>query len=181
MRKHFILLVLTFIGMQGFSQEKLNKLSVNPIQLFGFNITNFEYERGFNEGKLGVSFFYGTSGMANRKTGDYDMYVSEQNVAVKGYLNNISQNSFWYGGQISVASASIYDTDDYDNRATDIGTLGITGKIWYQFIIKSFYLDFFGGLGYALTNDLFGQAIYNGNVEETKILYTYGIKTGIAF
>ena len=55
----------------------MNKLSVNPIQLFGFNFTNFEYERGFNDGKIGVSFFYGISGIATTEIGDYDMCVSE--------------------------------------------------------------------------------------------------------
>ncbi len=181
MRKVFILFMLTCLGIQGFSQEKLNKISVNPIQLFGYNITNLEYERGFNDGKIGVSFFYGTTGSATRRNGGYTMYVTEQNVNVKGYSNSISQNSFWYGGQLSVASANIYDFESWDNSATNIGTLGLTGKIGYQFILKSFYLDFFGGLGYALTNDLFGDAEYSGDVEEVNLLLTYGIKMGIAF
>lgn len=167
--------------VHGFSQEKLNKLSVNPLQLFGFNITNFEFERGFNDGKIGVSFFYGKTGSATRRIGGYDMYVTEQNTSIKAYTRTISQNSFWYGGQLSVASADIYDRNDFNNRATDIGTLAISGKTGYQFILKSFYLDFFGGLGYALTNNLFGEAMYSGDVYETKILLTWGIKTGIAF
>lgn len=181
MRKLFILVVLTCLGIQGFSQGKLNKISVNPIQLFGFNITNLEYERGFNEGKLGVSFFYGTTGRATRKIGGYTLFVAEQNVNVKGYTNSISQNSFWYGGQLSVVSARIYDLNNWDNQAYNIGTLGLTGKIGYQFILESFYLDFFGGLGYAITNDLFGDAVYSGDVEEVNLLLTYGIKMGIAF
>ena len=194
MKKQLIFLSLVFIGMQGFSQEKTNKLSMNPIQLFGFNITNFEYERGFNEGKLGVAFFYGNTGNATRAIGGYKMYLAEQNISIKGYLNSISKSSFWYGGQLSVASGDIiYDYDFnseyneeerdkyFNNRAIDIGTLGVTGKVGYQLILGSFYLDFFGGLGYALTNDLFGDAEYSGEVEEVKLLLTYGIKTGIAF
>lgn len=93
MRKQLIFISLMFLTIQGFSQEKLNKISVNPIQLFGFNITNFEYERGFNDGKLGVSFFYGNTGNATRKVGDYNMNLSEQNVSVKGYLKPINQKN----------------------------------------------------------------------------------------
>ena len=63
-----------------------------------YNIPNFEYERGFNDGKLGVSFFYGSTGNATREIEGYDLYASEQNVNVKFYNTNISQNSFWYGG-----------------------------------------------------------------------------------
>lgn len=194
MKKTLIFLSLVLLTIQGFSQEKLNKLSVNPIQLFGINLTNFEYERGFNDGKLGVSFYYGTTGDATRAVGDYKMYLTEQNVSIKRYLKSISNSSFWFGGQVSVASGRIvydYDFDsDYDdkeyekyvnNRATNIGTLGLTGKAGYQFVIGSFYLDFYGGLGYALTNNLFGNVEYKGDVEEEKILLIYGVKVGIAF
>lgn len=178
MRKRLIFLSLIFMSIQGFSQEKLNKLSVNPIQLFGFNITNFEYERGFIDGKLGVSFYYGMTGMASRSIGGYSVYIAEQNISIKGYSRSIDNNSFWYGGQLSVASGSIWGDN---GSATNVGTLGLSGKLGYQLIIKSFYLDFYGGLGYALTNNLFGDVSYSGGVSETKLLLIYGIKTGIAF
>ena len=182
MKTKFTFILLTCFSLQGFSQDKLNKLSVNPIQLFVFNITNLEYERGFCDGKLGVSFFYGGTGRTTRSIGRYRMYMTEQNISVKGYTRGINNNSFWYGGQLSVASSSIYSIsyNNY-NSAGNVGTLGLTGKAGYQFVLKSFYLDFFGGLGYAITNDLFGKATYTGDVKETKLLLIYGIKTGIAF
>ena len=182
MKKQLVLLLLlACFSIQGFSQEKLNKISVNPIQLFGFNMTNFEYERGFDEGKLGISFFYGKTGSSTRNIDGLTTYMSEQNFSIKSYTNNISQSSFWYGGQVSVSSANIFDLEDWNNRASNIGTLGLTGKMGYQFILKSFYFDLFGGLGYALTNDLFGDVQYSGNIEETNLLLTYGIKMGIIF
>jgi hypothetical protein len=180
MKKKVIILILSSISVLGYSQEKLNKLSVNPVQLFYLNISNFEYERGFNEGKIGVSFYYGQTGSAIRNISGNRIYSTEQNVTLKQYSKSISKSSFWYGGQLSITSANIYSNDFY-YRATNIGTLGLTGKFGYQFIIKSFYLDFFGGLGYALTNDLFGDAAYAGNISETKLLLIAGIKTGIAF
>ena len=92
---------------------------------------------------------------------------------------SITESSFW--SVISVASGNFIDVKDVNNRAFGVGTLGLSGKFGYQFILNSFYLDFFGSVGYALTNDLFGTASYNGNIEEANILLTIGIKTGIAF
>lgn len=48
-------------------------------------------------------------------------------------------------------------------------------------MLNSFYLDLHVGLGYALTNDLFGDAEYSGDISESKLLIPYGIKMGIAF
>ena len=192
MKKYIIILVLATISNTGKAQEKMNRLSINPIQLIGFNITNFEYERGFADGKLGVSFYYGNTGNTTRPIGGYNIYINEQNFSIKKYIRAISNSSFWYGGQISVASGSIrYDLPEnatfadydkyFDNGAYNIGTLGISGKFGYQFIIKSFYIDFYGGAGYAITNNLFRKAVYKGEIEETKFLLNYGLKLGIAF
>ncbi len=181
MKTRITLLLLIGISINGFAQERMNKVSVNPLQLFVFNITNLEYERGFNDGKLGVSFFYGETGNTTREIGGIVAFVTEQNVSVKSYSKSIAESSFWYGGQLSVASGDIFDTDNFDNRANGIGTLGLAGKLGYQLILKSFYLDFFGGVGFALTNDLFGTAEYSGDITASNILFTYGIKTGIVF
>lgn len=178
MKTSLILALLSCLCLQGFSKEKFNKLSVNPIQLFVYGITNFEYERGFNDGKLGVAFFYGMSGMTTREIGDHKAYASEQNVSVKRYSNNFSTNSFWYGGQISVATASVWGDE---GQAFDIGTLCVSSKSGYQVILNSFYLDFFGSLGYVVTNDLYGKATYEGDVAESNIILFLGVKMGIAF
>lgn len=175
------LILLTGLSINGFAQEKINKVSVDPLQLFALNIANFEYERGFNEGKIGVSFFYGSTGNTTREINGLRAFLTEQNVGIKSYSKTISESSLWFGGQLSVASGSFRDVKDVNNRATGIGTLGLSGKLGYQFIHNSFYLDFFGSVGYAITNDLFGTASYNGNIEEANILLTVGIKTGIAF
>lgn len=159
-------------------QGKLKKLSINPFYLIGTNILNFEYERGFVDGKLGVSFYYGRTGGATREILGIKSYTSEQTISLKTYSKSISSTSLWYGGQISVISGSIY----VDNEsAYGIGKLGLSGKVGYQFIIRSFYLDFYGGAGYAVTNDLFGSIVYNGDLTISKYILLFGIKTGIAF
>lgn len=181
MKTKIAFLMLTMLTLRGVAQEKMNKVSVNPLQLFVFNIGNVEYERGFRGGKLGVSFYYGRTGNTTRTFRGLRTFVTEQQVSIKHYPGTIAASGLWYGGQVSVASGNVYSPDVYNDRAYDIGTLGLTGKFGYQYIHKSFYLDFFGGVGYALTNNLFGKATYLGGVSEAKILFTYGIKTGIVF
>lgn len=177
-----ILLVVLIIGFicEGVAQDKKNKISVNLPQLFVFNITNIEYERSFNEGKLGIAFFYGRTGNTTIEINNKQVYFVEQNVSVKRYLKSFSERSFWYGGQLSVASADVFSSDD-SGETLNQGTLGVFGTLGYQFIIKSFYVDAFAGLGYALTNDLFGNVSYSGNESDTKLLGTFGLKMGVAF
>ncbi len=182
MKTSTFIFLMTLISVQSFSQEIRNKLSVNPGQLFVFSMTNFEYERGFNNGKLGVSFFLGTTNLTVRPIGGLIRTGTEQNFNLKFYSKSFSTSSFWYGGQLSVASGSIYEAGDFwNNRASGLGTVGISGKLGYQFLIQSFYLDFYGGVGYAITNNLFGQAQYIGRFTESRLLIPYGIKMGIAF
>jgi hypothetical protein len=176
-----MILLVTITSFQVFSQEMMNKLSINPIYLFAQNITNVEYERSLNEGKLGISIYLGWTGYTTREIFGYESYINEQSLSLKYYKNSFSSSSLWYGGQLSVISLNIYDSDDYNERATDIGILGLSGKLGYQFIIKSFYLDFGASIGYALTNNLFGEAYYSDNIKESKLLYGIQIKTGIAF
>lgn len=181
MGRNCLVLFFTTLAFQAFSQERLNKISANPIQLFGYNRLNLEYERGFNEGKLGISFYYGKTGNSARLVDGYRSYLSEQNFAVKFYPKSMGVSGFWYGGQMTVASGDLYGEKEED-RATNIGALGVFGKGGYQLILKSFYLDLYGGIGYALTNDLFGTAEYFGEAEKPNTFLTlYGIKLGIAF
>lgn len=181
MKSLFVFLYFIVISSIGFSQEKLHKFSVDPIKLIGFNMTNFEFERGFLDGKLGVSFYYGRTAGATRNIGDYTRYIVEQTVSIKGYLKTIGMNSFWYGGEILVSSGSVSHNENNKIGARNLGTFGFTTKMGYQFIIKSFYLDFYGGIGYALTNNLYGNVEYRGGYEEPQVLIVYGLKTGIAF
>jgi hypothetical protein len=161
------------------SSERLNKLSVNPIQLALFNNHNIEYERGFKQGKLGIAFYLGRAAGFSREISDTRMVLSEQNVTVKWYLNTINRSSFWYGGALSVASGSIIIKDK--GSAFNIGTLGLSGRLGYQFIIKSFYLDPSLGIGYALTNDLFDTLTEHDDVELTNLILVFGLKMGIVF
>jgi len=181
MKKSLIYICLSLLSLQGFSQDKINKFSVDPIKLIGFNMTNFEFERGFLDGKLGVSFYFGRTAGATRNIGDYTRYIVEQNVSIKGYLKTIGMNSFWYGGEVLVSSGSVSHNENNKIGARNLGTLGFTTKMGYQFIIKSFYLDFYGGIGYALTNNLYGNVEYRGGYEEPQLLVVFGLKTGIAF
>jgi len=179
--KTFLISLLFFMTINTFAQQKMNKISINPIQLFGYNRLNVEYERGFSEGKYGISLYMGQSGNASRKIHGQYSWLSEQNVALKFYSKSMDKSSFWYGGMVSVSSGDIFDENGVD-QATSIGALGILATSGYQFIIKSFYLNPYMGAGYSLTNDLFGSASYTGNIEKpTDWLFTYGIKIGITF
>lgn len=163
------------------AQQRLNKLSINPIQLVGYNRLNMEYERGFNDGKSGICFYLGQTGNSAGKIHGQYSHLSEQSVALKLYSKNIEKSCFWYGGMVSVSSGNIY-TQDETGKASNIGALGLLGTTGYQFIIKSLYINTCLSLGYAITNDLFGSAQYTGNIEKpTNWLLTYGFKMGFSF
>lgn len=164
-----------------YSQEKMNRIVVNPIQLFGYNRLNAEYERGFNQGKYGISFYLGRTGNSTRKVHGQYSYLSEQNVGFKRYTKFIDRSCFWYGGLLSVTSGDIFDENRIDS-ATNIGALGLLGSGGYQILIKHFYLSVYLNFGYAITNDLFGSAKYTGNFgRPTDFLLAYGLKLGMAF
>ena len=55
--KPFSIIILIFFSNPLSGQKDLNKLSVNPIQLFGYNRLNLEFERGFSEGKIGFAIW----------------------------------------------------------------------------------------------------------------------------
>lgn len=164
-----------------FAQQKLNKVSVNPIQLFGYNRLNMEYERGFSEGKYGISLYMGRTGNSTRKIHGQYSWLSEQNATIRFYSKSSDKSSFWYGGMVSVSSGNIYDENGVD-QATNIGALGILATSGYQIIIKSFLINSYLGAGYSLTNDLFGSAQYTGDIAKPSTwLLTYGIKVGFCF
>jgi hypothetical protein len=179
--KTYLFSLFFIISSSSFAQQKMNKLSVNPIQLFGYNRLNVEYERGFNAGNYGISFYMGRTGNAARKIHGQYAWLSEQNVTLKFYSKNMYKSSIWYGGTVSVASGNIYDENGID-QATNIGALGILATSGYQLIVKSFYINLYLGAGYSLTNDLFGSAQYAGDISKpTNWLLTYGFKMGICF
>ena len=170
----FTLLLATAV----YSQQKLNKLSVNPIQLLGYNRLNLEFEHGFNLGKSGISLYLGHTGNSTRKIHGQYSYLSEQNAGYKRYIKSIDKTCFWYGGLISVSSGNIYDENKTDS-ATNIGALGILGSGGYQILIKQLYLGIYLNFGYSITNDLFGTAYYSGDFKQpTNFLLTYGFKIG---
>jgi hypothetical protein len=179
--KTFLFSLFFLLTVNLFAQQKLNKLSINPIQLFGYNRLNVEYERGFSQGKYGISFYLGQTGNSTRKIHGQYSWLSEQNAAIRFFSKSMDKSSFWYGGMVSVSSGNIYDENGID-QATNIGALGVLATSGYQFIIKSFYLNTYAGAGYSLTNDLFGSAEYSGNIAEpSNWLLTYGFKVGISF
>ena len=179
--KTFLLSLLFIMTVNTFAQQRLNKLSVNPIQLFGYNRLNMEYERGLNDGKYGLCFYLGQTGNSSRKIHGQYSWLSEQNVAFKVYSKSIEKSNFWYGGMVSVSSGNIVSENGVD-KAGNIGALGVMGTSGYQFVAGSFYANLYLCLGYALTNDLFGSATYTGNIKKpTDWLFTYGLKIGISF
>jgi hypothetical protein len=52
--------------VSAFAQTGMNKLSINPIELIVYNHLNMEFERGFHNGRYGVSFYMGRTGNASR-------------------------------------------------------------------------------------------------------------------
>jgi hypothetical protein len=175
------LIFVSLITTSVYSQEKLNKLSINPIQILGYNRLNVDYERGFSQGKFGINFYFGHTGNSTRKIHGQYSYLSEQSVGFKRYIKNIDKTCFWYGGLLSVSSGDIFDENMIDS-ATNIGALGILGSGGYQILVKHFYLNVYLNFGYAITNDLFGSAKYTGDIgRPTDFLLTYGLKIGIAF
>lgn len=177
--KQIVTLLLITLSTTAFAQERLNKVSHNPLQLFVFNLTNFEYERGFKDGSLGVALYYGRTGSTTREINGISFYGTEQNVTFKLYRNLIDNSGLWWGGRLAVASGNARDGNE--GSATGIGTLSVSGMGGYQIIAGSFYLDFFAGLGFALTNDLFGRAHYSGSMKESRILIPFGVKVGFVF
>jgi len=179
--KPYLAILLLIISAPVYAQGRLNKLSVNPIQLFGYNRLNMEYERGFKDGKNGISVYLGQTGNSTRKIHGQYSYLSEQNVALKFYAKTIEKSSFWYGGMISVSSGNIY-SENANEKALNIGALGLLGVSGYQVVINSFFLNLYLGIGYALTNDLFGSAQYTGDISKpSDWLLTYGFKVGFSF
>jgi len=179
MKKYYFLMLLVLCSLLAFSQEKMNKFSFNPIQLFASNITNFEYERGLKEGKFGVSLLYARTGLSTRSILENKIYMSEQSVTAKFYKANMNQSSLWYGGELAVINQSLYK-DENSSRAL-IEALGISGKVGYQYIYKSLYADAYGGLGIAATDNLFGNAYYSGDYSKSIFLFQFGLKLGIVF
>jgi hypothetical protein len=181
MKKTFLLLLGTIFCFSVFSQDRLNKVSFNPVSLIAAGLNNFEYERGLAEGKLGLAFYYGKTGNAIRPLNGYRINMSEQSLAFNIYVKNISRPAFWFGPRISFISSDIVDEDDPSNYAYNIGTLGLGLGVGFQLVAGGFYLTPFINIGGAITNDLWGELDYKGNLEPTRFLFSYGLKMGIAF
>ena len=176
-----IIVFLASLTIGGYAQNRLNSLSVNPIQLFGYNRLNCEYTRGFNQGKYALSIYLGKTGNSARKIHGQYGYYSEQSISVDFFSKKMDQSSLWYGGTVTVASGDLYDENEID-QATGIGSLGILAGIGYQFVIRSFCISPYIHAGYALTNDLFGSAEYTEDMgKPTKGLLKYGFKAGFCF
>ncbi len=175
------LLMSILISGSVLSQESRNKLSVNPIELIGFNRLNIEYERSFREGRTGCAFYIGNTGHAVPLVHDQYSWLSQQSVAMKFYLRSFDRPCFWYGGMISVASGTLKNKD-LEPQSTNVGALGLLAIGGYQFFARSLYADLYLGTGYAVTNDLFGSAVYaEGTSRPSNLLLIYGIKLGYKF
>lgn len=92
----YLLLLLMGLNLSGANaQDKLNKLSLNPIELLGYNRLNIEFERGFGQGKMGISLYIGHTGVASRKIHDEFSQLSEESVAVRFFTKAIDKSSYW--------------------------------------------------------------------------------------
>jgi hypothetical protein len=180
MRTAFFILIVSLYTVV-YSQDKMNKLSVSPIQLIGYNRLNIEFERGFNNGKYGCALYLGQTGNASRLIHNQYSTLSEQNVAFKFYGKSIDRSCFWYGGLVSVTSGNLYSKDKTES-STNISSLGLQATGGYQFFIQSFYANLYVSSGYSVTNNLFGSATFNDNWDcPSHIILAYGIKAGFKF
>jgi hypothetical protein len=117
--------------------------------------------------------------MASRLIHEQYSYLSEQNVSLRFYRKTIHNSCFWYGTTVSVSSGKI---SAKNGTASNLGALAILGTSGYQFIIKSLVINPYLSAGYAITNDLFGSAIFTGDIDQPgRILLTYGLKAGYCF
>lgn len=179
--KTIISLFLLVTGYFAYSQSNLNKLSVSPIQLIGYNRLNVEFERGFNEGRTGVAFYFGQTGNASRKIHNEFSTLSEQNATLKFYNKAIDKSCFWYGTSVSVSSGNLYSADKADSTI-NIGALGVLGTGGYQFFVRSFYVNTYVSAGYSFTNNLFGSAVFDPDLgKPSNWLLAYGFKIGFKF
>jgi len=153
------------------------KFGFNPLQLALFNLQNFEIEKGF-ENNFSFGFFYAHSGFAASELGGYSIYGAEQSVYLKKYFSGFNESTFWIGGKTGIASANVWGDN---GSAFNIGTFSINFISGYQLTIGSFYIDPFGSFGIAITNNLFGDNEFNGDVEETIFIPGYGVKFGMLF
>lgn len=158
----------------------MNKLSINPISFIYFNIYNLEYERSFQEGKAGLSIFYGNSGSEPRIIAGSILNVKELDISLKKYANTFCSSSFWYGGRISVSLSDLQESK-IDDFSSNLGTLGVMAKEGYQLIFKFLYVDFNIGIGIIITNNLFGNANYSENYFKKRWIVNWGIRTGFVF
>ena len=181
MKKTLLFLLGFSFCFSAFSQDRLNKVSINPVSLIGAGVNNFEYERGLAEGVLGISFYYGKTGNAIRPVNGYRINTSEQAIAFNVYLKNIGKPAFWFGPRISFASSDIVDDANTANYAYNIGTLGFGMGVGFQLVLGGFYLTPFANIGAAITNDLWGDLQLGGNLEPKTFLFNYGLKMGVAF
>ena len=144
-------------------------------------MNNLEYERGFAEGKIGIAFYYGKTGNTIKANNGYRINASEQSVALNAYIKNIGKPALWFGPKLSFISSDITDNNNPGNRATGIGTLGLSMSLGVQLVLGGLYISPYFSFGGALTNDLWGEAHYYGNLTPNRLIINYGLKTGIAF
>jgi len=164
-----------------YSQDKLNKLSMNPVSLILASMNNFEFERGFADGKLGIAFYYGKTGNTTKAVNGYRIYASEQAISFNTYIKNVCKPAFWFGPRLSFTSSNIYDDKNPSNYATNIGTLGLSMSLGVQLVLGGLYISPYFAFGGAITNNLWGDAKYYGDLKESRFIINYGLKTGIAF
>ena len=69
---------------------------------------------------------------------------------------------------------------DEGGAILNMGTLSLSFISGYQANIQSFSINILGSIGYAITNDFFGDMeIYGEELEETNILLSYGVEVGL--
>lgn len=154
---------------------------MNPVSLIMAGMNNLEYERGFAEGKIGIAFYYGKTGNTIKANNGYRINASEQSVALHAYIKNIGKPALWFGPKLSFISSDITDNNNPGNRATGIGTLGLSMSLGVQLVLGGLYISPYFSFGGALTNDLWGEVHYYGNLTPNRLIINYGLKTGIAF
>jgi hypothetical protein len=143
-----------------------------------FNTQNFEIEKGFDN-NLSFGFFYANTGSSTRKIRDYRYNMSEQSFFLKHYFSGFNNSSGWIGQKLGIASANIIG-EGGNQAILNMGTLSLSFISGYQANIQSFFINVFGSIGYAITNDFFGDmVIYGDELEETNILLGYGVQVGL--
>jgi len=172
---------LYIIGICFFSYANTNTISVNPVQLFLFSMYNLEFEGALSDNST-FSVFLGITGNAFPDFMKVEQNMREQRLGYKFYPQRKAPSGFYVGPNISLTTGSLYSSE---YTISKISALGLSAETGYRWMLGKFGIAPFGGFGWTITHDLFGQKVEyttgEGEIKLLPIFWYYGLKIGWAW